>query len=197
MMHELEMKLRDICEMKEKLTSWCKEAISKGPDGICVEELGQAIDMIKDLADAEEKCWKADYYKTVTMAMRSEDRMGYDNWRNSSTGEFANKGTGTYYGYPMEDGEWRWDQGPRMMGYPTQPKTSMRTVTNARTRYGYPYEEYKEAQKRNDRMGMTAHAEEHVKSMVESIQDIWQNASPDEREKLKRDMSALAEEMDL
>ena len=45
-------------------------------------EMGQVVDMIKDLAEAEEKCWKACYYKSVVEAMETTaggniDRMGY------------------------------------------------------------------------------------------------------------------------
>lgn len=36
----------------------------------------QMVDMVKDLAEAEEKCWKAEYYRAVTEAM--EGKQGYD-----------------------------------------------------------------------------------------------------------------------
>lgn len=57
-------------------------------------EMGQVVDMIKDLAEAEEKCWKACYYKSVVEAMETSasgnaDRMGYmpaEVKANSSTG---------------------------------------------------------------------------------------------------------------
>lgn len=32
-------------------------------------EVGQIVDMIKDLSEAEEKCWKACYYKSVVENM--------------------------------------------------------------------------------------------------------------------------------
>ena len=65
------------------------------------DEAGKVIDMIKDLAEAEEKGWKACYYKTIIDDMYSydqNDRMGYDNWRYSS-GRFAPKGKGHYSGF--------------------------------------------------------------------------------------------------
>ena len=43
-----------------------------------VKLLGEYADIIKDLAEAEEKCWKAEYYKTVTEAMeRGSGSSGY------------------------------------------------------------------------------------------------------------------------
>lgn len=43
----------------------------------------KAVDMIKDLAEAEKSCWEAEYYATVTEAMQDgsmgyDDQMGYD-----------------------------------------------------------------------------------------------------------------------
>lgn len=116
-MHEIEAKLKPICEMKEKLISWTKEELEKGKDCVDTEEAGNVVDMIKDLAEAEEKCWKAAYYKAVVEAMGEyEDdvevdpsrvrRMGYDDYRYSS-GRFAPKGHGHYAGHmgytPMQE----------------------------------------------------------------------------------------------
>ena len=42
---------------------------ARGIDRINVEETGELVDMVKDLAEAEESCWKASYYKAVTEAM--------------------------------------------------------------------------------------------------------------------------------
>lgn len=135
-MHELEQKLKPIGEMKEKLTAWCKMELDKGKDCVDTKEMGEVIDMIKDLAEAEEKCVKAAMYKMDVRAMKEREqtggRMGYDNWRYSS-GRFAPKGSGAYRpdesgrsGYPMPaEGDWRPEFGPwgdqgdynQMMGY--------------------------------------------------------------------------------
>lgn len=122
-MHELEQKLKPIMEMKEKLTQWCKTELDKGENQVDTAEMGQVIDMIKDLAEAEEKSIKGAYYKCLVKEMKDEKPMGgimgYDNWRTNS-GRFANKGTGNYRpqqsgrrGYPMTaEGDWRPEYGP-------------------------------------------------------------------------------------
>lgn len=222
-MHETEMKLREVKEIKEKLTSWVKEYVSQGKEAVETKELGEVVDMIKDFAETERNCWEACYYHKVVEAMESEGegRMGYDHWRTSS-GRFADKGTGTYYGYPMpqsfnQDTAWM-----NNMGYSggnssggggggNSGGSSGRSGGSSNSggggnsggnrgggsRYGYPYEEWKDARMRNDRMGMNTKGVEHVKGVVESMRDIWREADPSTREKMKHEMSALAEEMDL
>lgn len=120
-MGDLKDKVKEICELKEKLICETMPFVNAGvfSDGIDGPGVGQAIDMIKDLADAEKNIYKACYYKTVVEAMEEEKerkelmremgmsddnqgRMGYDNWRYPSSGRFAPEGSGQYYGYPID-----------------------------------------------------------------------------------------------
>lgn len=116
-MHEAIEKSRKLCELKDKLVTAMADQVSMGVQNVNTNEAGQVVDMIKDLAEAEEKCWKACYYRSIVKAMEaeeeyvehmsSEERRGYDHWRYSS-GRFAPSGRGHYSsGYrPMHDGEW-------------------------------------------------------------------------------------------
>lgn len=101
-MKKMKEKLHEVSEMKNTLTGWVKEEISKGKDGCQTEELGKAVDMIKDLAETEEKCMKACYYHKIVEAMeeaeKHEGRYGYNN-RHLMNGEFASKGRGHVVGY--------------------------------------------------------------------------------------------------
>lgn len=68
-------KMEDLTEIKNKLIHWTKGELDK--EGMCsspqeVEVMGEVVDMIKDLAEAEEKCWKACYYKEIVCAMDDE-----------------------------------------------------------------------------------------------------------------------------
>ncbi len=229
-MHEIEMKLRDICEMKEKFISWSKEEMEKGKDCVDTQEMGDVVDMIKDLADAEKNIWKACYYKTVVHAMEEydeesddDDRMGYDNWRYSS-GKFAPSGRGHFAGYPMKKDRSRnpgtfydrddsmgypegQDYGIRgmdnMQGYPTMPKTHLsQTGPNVTTRYGYPYDEWNEARRNyteshsdSDKKMMEHKAMEHATGAVESLRHIWKEADPALKEKLKKELKPLTDEL--
>lgn len=69
-----------------------KDMSSRGIDRIDVVEFSKLVDMVKDLAEAEEKCWEAQYYRTVTGAM--DGKSGY--------GQGA--GTGSSAGYGMQGG---------------------------------------------------------------------------------------------
>lgn len=217
-MHETEMKLRDICEMKEKFISWSKEEMEKGKDEVDTCEMGQVVDMIKDLADAEKNIWKACYYKTVVHAMEEydeesddDDRMGYDNWRYSS-GKFAPSGRGHFAGYPMDrrdvtKGPGTVDYGINgisdMAGYPNMPKTHLsQTGPNVSTRYGYPYDEwnaarrnYTESHNETDKKMMEHKAMEHATGAVESLRHIWKEADPALKEKLKKELKPLTDEL--
>jgi hypothetical protein len=63
----------DICEMKHTLTDLMKAELAEGAENVDTMEAGQVIDMIKDLAEAEEKHTKACYYKTLIHAMTEKD----------------------------------------------------------------------------------------------------------------------------
>lgn len=59
--------------IEERLTSMVLEQLNSD-DISCVdtEELGEVIDMIKDLAETKEKLYKANYYDSVVKAMNRE-----------------------------------------------------------------------------------------------------------------------------
>lgn len=97
------MDKKRIHEMLEKMTEWSLcEMQSKGKEGVDTKEMGEVIDMVKDLAEAEKAVWEKCYYEKIVEAMKDEEeemkimglsRAGYDRWRTSS-GRFAPKGTG-------------------------------------------------------------------------------------------------------
>lgn len=64
-----------------------KELEERGPDRVDVNRMGEIIDMVKDLAEAEKSCWEAAYYRSVTEAMK-DSKSGY------STSGMARQGYG-------------------------------------------------------------------------------------------------------
>lgn len=120
----MEKKINEISELKNHLIGFAQQNQECSEGSIPL--YGQVIDMIKDLAEAEEKCWKACYYKKIVEAMKKEEkeghpqRFGYDNWRYMSTGEFAPKGQGTYSpGYrPMIPMDMMYGMEPEWMAGP-------------------------------------------------------------------------------
>ena len=66
--------VEDIYILKNKILQHI-ERETKNMDRIDVKEIGELVDMVKDLAEAEKSCWEASYYKAISEGM--EDRAGY------------------------------------------------------------------------------------------------------------------------
>lgn len=219
-MHETMDKVKKLCRIEEKLTSWICEEMEKGRDGINTKEAGEVVDMIKDIAKAKKECWEACYYKSIVEAMEEakeedSDRMGYDTRRYAS-GRYAPSGRGHYSpvrGFmPMKDvmkgmqgweDEWtnkieaRYDN-PRM-GYDDR-KMDRDRVTDGR--YGYSYENYRSHRKnyddthnQKDKDEMDTFAREHISDTITTMRDIWNHADPGMKQRMKTDLSNLIGEM--
>lgn len=100
---------KQIYKLKEELIKYVDDQFSKrGVQNVNTGEMGQVVDMIKDLAEAEHHCWEACYYKSVVEAMNNSKggKMGY----GSGVGSNAPQG----YGRTMADTMGYTDS---MMGY--------------------------------------------------------------------------------
>lgn len=60
-----------------------------------VKEVGELVDMVKDLAEAEKSCWEAQYYRKVTEDMEKAGQAGYG----------SGGGTGSSAGYGSSGGQ--------------------------------------------------------------------------------------------
>ena len=99
------MDVKRMHDMIEKISECAKCEFDKGIECIDTQEMGEVVDMMKDLSEAM-------YYRTLTNAMNDFDpyetmemferygdgRRHYDNYRYKTTGEYALKGKGTYVG---------------------------------------------------------------------------------------------------
>ena len=165
-----------IKKMKEKLIEEAQSRM-QNMDGGSIEQMGQIVDMIKDLSEAEKACLEAEYYDTVIDAMDGEsDRYGYPGQSGSGGGRGGSGGSGrsggrSGYRHPSmmeEDGE-----GGRM-GYKNQYGNWPANPANRR--------------RRMRRRGYTEESVENIRSMMEE-------ADPARREQLKRDLEELMREM--
>lgn len=69
--------VEEIYKLKNELLSQAKKELAeRGPDRIDVNRMGEIIDMVKDLAEAEESCWKAQYYRNI-VSDAMEQKYGY------------------------------------------------------------------------------------------------------------------------
>lgn len=87
-----------IYEIKNKILQRV-EKDSMNMDRIDVKELGELVDMVKDLAEAEDHCWQAQYYRKVTEAMEQGQQAGYGGGTGSSAGYGSGGSGGGRQGY--------------------------------------------------------------------------------------------------
>ena len=184
--------LNAICDMKDRFIEWTKEELGKGKEAVDTKEMGEVIDIIKDLYQAEAYCWKSCYYKLL---VEEDDTETYDQRRyynpartpKSMIKAGMNRGGKRYYEpdwsyndiYMQEEG--RWDKH-------RTPRTAYDEYTDARRHYTATHE-----QKDKDEMEM--HATKHMLEAISSIKDIWRHAEPEMKERMKSDINALMNSM--
>lgn len=188
-------KLKDLNELKHKLVEAVKMELAGGVEGVDTQEMGEVIDMIKDLASAEKDCMEACYYELVCEAMDGgeSERMGYDRWRYAS-GRFAPKGRGSVRGYLppyMNDSALRAEP----MGYDGRTTRMdgdrMRTgsaTSDYRGRSGYTHEDMTMED------GMTSR--EKIDKAIGIMGDIWSDASMEDRKTMKTLLRDLLSQME-
>lgn len=206
-MHELEVKMTEIQKMKDSLVTLMQAEIAKGLTENDIMPAGQVIDMIKDLASAEKNCAEAKYYCTVVKAMEEhgeddwdEEGMGYNPNRSSRTGRYTSRGGRSgRMGYPYP---WhRRDEPPiEPMGYDPERRVGKEMWEDPRygenfNRWRYAKRHYTETHSMEDRDEMKHHAGRHLSDTVDTLNEIWNDADPELRVKMKRELLELVNKM--
>lgn len=217
MHEEVESKMRELSEIKERLVSDVRSmVVSKGLPSQHVKECGEIVDMIKDLAEAEEKCWKACYYKTVIKAMEDTDDkwndegMGYNTHHSARTGRFTSGRGSRGMGFRPMDDEDRYvheylnnpsEFRHRMMGYNPSNRNDM---NEGEERYGHAYRKYQDAKRGYTQTNspeyrdqMRNHMHEHVADTMVTFRDMWSNADPEMKKQMKADLTKLVGDMNV
>lgn len=201
-------------DIKKTLIGWVENEVAKGRECFDVCAAGQVVDMIKDLAEAEEDCIKAAYYSTIMDAMNGSEehtkRYGYDNWRYSSSGRFAPKGHGSYDGYTPFNENVR-VHNPNMsseirMGYPMDGRDiydiPRYDQNGGWSEKGRKYDEYKnakrhyhETKKAEDMTEMNRKMGENLSNIITQLREMADDANPEMRKKLKLEMAAVMDDL--
>lgn len=178
-------KLKDLSEIKHKLIDAVKMELDKGVESADTEELGEVVDMIKDLASAEKDCMEASYYELVCEAMDDgeSERMGYDRWRYSS-GRFAPKGRGSRtYGY-LPSPNYRMDERENVDGYTRNGETYGNVNGNSANR------------SMGRRYGYHGEPKEKLDEAMEVMGDVWAEADSDLKDRMKKSLKDLLYQME-
>ena len=123
---KIEEETKYLTKMCEKIGDAINHELDKGIEKVNTEELGEAVDMLKDLYEAKEKMVKSRYYKQVMEVMEEHDfeneeeimeegRKGYRGRSRDSMGRFTSRGRGRRgYEMPMMMYDEDWDEMERM-----------------------------------------------------------------------------------
>lgn len=150
-------------------------------------------------------------------ADEKEGRYGYDHYRYASSGRFAPKGKGSYYsGYTPMDGKMMdekdvFDDFNGMRGYPHVRVGRPPRIHESRMGYpmydtmpsehGRRYDDYKEAKRHytetkdaSQHKMMQERIEDHVDDAVDTMKEMWADASPETRKEMKMNITKLLED---
>lgn len=205
-------------EMKKTLCCWVEGAISSGESNVNAAELSAAVDMIKDIACAQKDIWESCYYKTVVDAMKEGEEEG--GWENHRMGYNPNRNSlGQYsrgYEHPRTD-IMRWpetmmghspsgagtrSQSGSRMGYEDVYARMMPPESEDSERYGREFGRYRKSRRHytetkspEKKREMEEHAEHHMNEAIATFKEIWREADPELRQKMKTDLTKLMGEM--
>lgn len=170
----------DIRCMKERMANYLKSHIDAGLEQLPTDEVGKIADIIKDLSEAE-------YYCSVVEAMDEvdEDEMyGYSKPKMPKAKFPKNKSRATR--------DW-----PYVHSYLNDPDFTeqMRMGYHSTSVYGKSYDEYETAKSMSDRDTMNARMSEHVKNFCMTVKEMWTDADPVLRAKMKTDLQNMINDL--
>jgi hypothetical protein len=177
--------------MKESLFNRIDAEIARGLDNVDTKELGEAIDMVKDLSEAM-------YYCSIVEAMeeREEESKIMEKHYSQTMGkyppyqmseEYNNSGRMNYDGNRMMyyDGN---GGGSRGYTYPPMEMRDYREGKSPITRRNYM--ESKEL--KHDKTKQMQELDKYVQELTEDVLEMIHDATPEEKLSLSQKMTALA-----
>ena len=205
--HKSTEKYNDICTLKHNLLHYVMGETEKGleADPGKVHVLKEYIEMIKCLAETEKECQEADYYESIVEAMENSD-MGYDRMgytpRRTKDGRYKSQPDRTR----MSDG----DMGDRR-GYDPYDGPYMRMMPgddretwgdDEDDQYGKSFNRFRKAKRHytkthseEDKQRMKDASNKHMMETMATIREMWDDADPELRKRMKTDMTNLMASM--
>lgn len=210
------MHIERMHKMIECLTEKALAELDKGIENVDTKEMGEVVDMIKDLNEAEYRAVivksmkeadeeQKEYDEELLRALKDEygeegGRRYYDEYRYKTTGRFAPKGKGSYVGrrgyeeppyyhsYPERDMDREYG---RM--YYTEPTTT-HTSESGYDRAKRNYTETKEMHKANtpeDKEHKMKSLDSYTKELASDITGMVADMSAEEKNLLRTKLSTL------
>lgn len=210
--HKSTEKYNDICSLKHHMLHYVMGETEKGfePTPEKVHVLKEYIEMIKCLAETEKECQEADYYEAVVQAMEENgmmesERMGYNPNRNRM-GRYSDGRAGNRNGSRMSSDSDNSDSGSNSRrGYSPDRMYSRMMPGDDRDEWGDDDPRHSEAFNRfrkakryytkshseEDKQRMKDASNEHMMETMATIREMWDDADPDLRTRMKADLTNL------
>ena len=193
-MHKAAKKYEDMCELKDRILCYieaqCSSGMTNNPQEIAI--LGEYVDMVKDLAEAEKSCQEACYYESVVEAMQDSGmngRMGYNPSR-------------------MRDWDWDMDEADRRrMKKGEKPGDDHDAWGDGEDRemdprHGEAFNKFRSAKRHYtqthseaDHQKMKQHANDHLMETMATLHEIWDDADPELKKRMKGDLTKFTTEL--
>ena len=211
------MHIERMHKMIECLTEKALAELDKGIENVDTKEMGEVVDMIKDLNEAEYRAVivksmkeadeeQKEYDKELLRALKDEygeegGRRYYDEYRYKTTGRFAPKGKGSYVGrrgyeeppyyhsYPERDIDREY--GRMYYTEPTTTHTSESGYDRAKRNYTETKEMHSGTTPEDKEQRMKA-LDKYIKTVTnEIIKIVSDNATTEEKSLIKNNMNNL------
>lgn len=171
--------------MKESLFNRIDAEIARGLDSVDTKELGEAIDMVKDLSEAM-------YYCSIVEAMeeREEESKIMEKHYSQTMGKYPpyQMSEGYNGGRMNYDGNSNNGGGSRGYTYPPMEMRDYREGKSPITRRNYM--ESKEL--KHDKTKQMQELDKYVQELTEDVLEMIHDATPEEKLSLSQKMTALA-----
>ena len=198
--HKSTEKYNDICSLKHHMLHYVMGETEKGfePTPEKVHVLKEYIEMIKCLAETEKECQEADYYEAVVQAMEENgmmesERMGYNPNRNRM-GQYSDgragsgdSGSNSRRGYSPDRMYSRMMPGNDPDGWGEDDPRHAESFNRFRRAKRY----YTRTHSEEDKQRMKDASNEHMMETMSTIREMWDDADPDLRTRMKADLTNL------
>ena len=200
--HKSTEKYNDICSLKHHMLHYVMGETEKGfePTPEKVHVLKEYIEMIKCLAETEKECQEADYYEAVVQAMEENgmmesERMGYNPNRNRM-GQYSDDRAGNRNGDSGSNS--RRGYSPDRMYSRMMPGDDRDEWGEDDPRHSEAFNRFRKAKRyytkshsEEDKQRMKDASNEHMMETMSTIREMWDDADPDLRARMKTDLTNL------
>lgn len=216
-MKDMKHHLEEVCCAKDTLMGWVTSEIGKGKECFDLEAVGETVDIIKDLAEAEEKCVKACYYKQLMekdefdfadLAEEMSERYGYSSQGSRGARSGAYHGGNSHAARSARAHAEARNMNGRFSSMGYQPNARMmweedRDWDGSQYQpYKHPMEEYRETKRHyheshreEDRKMMETHEQKAMEDAFTTMKELIGDASPASKQKLEAGLQNLMVEL--